>query len=279
MVAIDHERNFQYARPIKHHFTARPDFWDPQGGSKFMGGKDAENPMDYVRHQSALRQAHSNSGFGGLEEYADWWKQKGPAIKQEFDKQLMGIHDNRLREHVKKNFDARALWLDNFVEKAAAEDPYDEHAWDKHPGVEIQKRSRPENVKKVVGSLPEDTREAFDSVSDWLKSKKTMTHGQFETVRDALNEKIKGASRDELWDTYLHGLTSPRYRAHKWQDWHEHFSPAILTMRHVLQSGDKALMKTFVNKLEKLDPKHRVSSNSDWWLVKLRGKLKAGGKA
>ena len=42
----------------------------------------------------------------------DWWGESGPKIRQTFHDRLSQIKDPNVRAHLKRNFDARADWLD-----------------------------------------------------------------------------------------------------------------------------------------------------------------------
>lgn len=269
ILAIDHERNFQYHKPVK--FKALK--WAGIHGPAVVKPNE-ENPYDYVKHSSlkALK-----AGFGGFENYLQWWKEKSPAIKEEFNKQLMYVNSPSLREHLKNNFDLRAGWMDQFVQHVQDNGlEYHEQAFDDLPGVRIhqQYKPRPEKVQKVLEKLPDEPRAAFDAIADWLHSKNTAHYGDFELVREALQKKVEGLPSGELWKLYLHGVQSPKYKHGKWNDFRDSFHPSRVVPNYIQNQQNDAIKRQFVNEIEKMDPHQKENSNAGYWETVFRGIMK-----
>ena len=111
-LAIDHSRNFQYLSP---------------GGSenKFVPLK-RKNKLDsfgdYISRSAIgkLTQPLSATLAGSKDQWLhekwrpvlDWWQDSSPKIRETFDNRLNQIKDPKVKEHLKRNFNERANWLD-----------------------------------------------------------------------------------------------------------------------------------------------------------------------
>ncbi len=119
-LAIDNSRNYQYVAP------------------HYRGDHKTEKFADYVResalgqldpllHQVSVAPGNANdmsirrsnavnqSLMGAIERYKpafEWWGEKSPEIRKTFHDRLAQIKDPAVREHLARNFDARADWLD-----------------------------------------------------------------------------------------------------------------------------------------------------------------------
>jgi hypothetical protein len=101
---IDHERNFQYNRGIRNKF----------GKYNPINGKDAIS--DYVWH-SGLRLIASKINPYEMSEQADdladWWNNNSKKIEETFDKNLVHIKDENLKNHIASNFKQRIKNIQN----------------------------------------------------------------------------------------------------------------------------------------------------------------------
>lgn len=119
-LAIDNARNFQYVAPHR-----RAD----QRSEVFASyvRESALGQLDPLLHQVPVAPGSANdlaarrsnavhkSLMGAIDRYKpafDWWGEKSPAIRKSFHDRLAQIKDPAVREHLARNFDARADWLD-----------------------------------------------------------------------------------------------------------------------------------------------------------------------
>lgn len=113
--AIDHSRSFQYS-------TGHTYKWEKP--SKQPREMD-DNFGDYVRHSAIGEVApllddrnHPrlyDREMQSLRDYAptfDWWGEVSPKVREEMNKHLEQIKDPNVRDHIRRNFNARADWLD-----------------------------------------------------------------------------------------------------------------------------------------------------------------------
>lgn len=271
LLAIDHERNFQYQQTVRHHCLGPP----PKPGAPrwFRAGSGRlhdETPLDYAEVPFGFRGLQQNSFFEGHEAYLDWWKEKAPAIKEAFNQQLMLINDPHVRDHLKRNFQTRAEWMDRFAQYVEANGKqYHQDAFREIPGAKILETRRPkaESIKRVIEQLPDDPRQAFDQVADWLHRKKDVRSIDLDKARLVLDKKLTDLPREKLWDLWLHGLTSPKYqKIARHEQLGNSYHPGQMVPGHILNRNDQDLNRWFQAKLESLDPKIRNHSNADWWL-------------
>lgn len=115
MLAIDHSRSFQYSKSHQYKWKKEKemppeindDFQSYAGGRTSIG--DVAPLLDQKIYDRYDRQMQS------LHDYApvfDWWGEVSPKVKAEMAKHLEQIQDPNVRAHIKRNFDARAAWLD-----------------------------------------------------------------------------------------------------------------------------------------------------------------------
>jgi hypothetical protein len=108
-LAIDHSRSFQYIAPLQ--FPGRSDNEDSFGN---YISKSAISNLD------PLLASHAGPDMDDkkrdlLDRYApvfEWWGDVGANVRSEFHKHLGQIKDPDVRDHIKRNFDSRADWLD-----------------------------------------------------------------------------------------------------------------------------------------------------------------------
>lgn len=139
VLAIDHGRSFQYHRHAGYdHAIAPKKLTDSYHQyindtainriDPYQGGKFSEKPL-FDRQRQMLKD------YGPVFE---WWGENSKNIRSTFDKRLEQIRDPEVRAHIKRNFDARANWLDerhnygleNYGE-SWYKDPVDMHRTDK----------------------------------------------------------------------------------------------------------------------------------------------------
>lgn len=121
-LAIDHSRSFQYLTTHQHKGVARRnqprDVGDAFGDYVSKSAVASADPLvdRYgVRSDGTRPESHYEAQLDALNRYApafEWWGEVGPAVRQAFHKRLAQIKDPGVRDHLQRNFDARADWLD-----------------------------------------------------------------------------------------------------------------------------------------------------------------------
>ena len=126
-LAIDHSRSFQYSSNYEHKWKGRRII------NQFGRMNDAFSP--YVV-KSALGDflPTRGPGFplhrGDFDEAFEWWGLNSHKIRAEMEKQLSAIKDEKIRDHIRKNFNVRA---DHFDKYALGLDRFDRNTWDALP--------------------------------------------------------------------------------------------------------------------------------------------------
>jgi ADP-ribose pyrophosphatase YjhB (NUDIX family) len=119
-LAIDNARNFQYVTPHRMG-DQRDERFSNYVRPTALGQLDpllhsfpvsSEGGSWSQRSNDAVQKARLNA----IDRYRptfEWWGQNAPKIKQTFSDRLKQIKDPAVKEHLQRNFDARAAWLDD----------------------------------------------------------------------------------------------------------------------------------------------------------------------
>jgi hypothetical protein len=120
LLAIDHGRSFQYMTPNGLLMnTARTK--RPAGASDNFGDyhKDTAiekaSPFFSPSTGGDRYKDYYNRQMGALDAYKpifDWWGEQSGNVRKAMDARLEQIKDPVIKAHIKRNFDARADWLD-----------------------------------------------------------------------------------------------------------------------------------------------------------------------
>ncbi len=133
LLSVDNSRSFQYNRP--GHLK-----WTKDGAFK----KSSDNDVDALVHYLSSGVLSGTgiptwAGFSknasvstpeaqeGMNKVMQWWQDASPKVKEEFERHLTAIKDEHLRDHLRRNFHARAEHLD-YMSKFPMEDQGDD--WD-----------------------------------------------------------------------------------------------------------------------------------------------------
>lgn len=122
LLAIDNGRSFQYTTN-PYYFSRgetlaklkqRPFLSDSFRHYHYGSAAQAMEPF----WNTALNTMHEKN-MDVMERYKptfEWWAGAGPFVRAEMEKQLQAIKDPALRSHIRRNFEARADWLDERAE-------------------------------------------------------------------------------------------------------------------------------------------------------------------
>lgn len=160
ILAIDHERNFQYnMQPNMARRSEKP----PSLG---------DHPSQYIDKDSSpgtYAAARMSYGHHDPHELSEWWKESGPKIREEMNRQMVGVKDPGVRKHIETNFNDRANLLDKWSQNPTELfKPYDPESSpeDQFPKLYMNKfpRKYKEESAKVMQQLPEDPVEAANQI-------------------------------------------------------------------------------------------------------------------
>lgn len=120
LLAIDHSRNFQYMAPNKAMANTAPTK-RPAGASDSFGFYHMGSAIDKASPFFPPSRGKDVSDYydrqmGALDSYKpifDWWSNVGGNVRKAMASRLDQIKDPVIRAHIKRNFDARADWLDD----------------------------------------------------------------------------------------------------------------------------------------------------------------------
>lgn len=189
LLAIDHERSFQYRKP--------PGFVRREGTDPRVMSQD--HPSQYAGSQNPAlgimskldRQEHSHA-------LADWWHQNKDNVRREMDKQLMYLKDPKIREHVASNFNKRydhvSNWAQGHVEGRHSEDFFDPANSVPWTGMSSFPERHTEQVEKVLSNLPKDPHQAAEHI---LSGK---VNASSRVVKEALARLTENLSPEQLGD-------------------------------------------------------------------------------
>ena len=201
LLAIDHERNFQYNQPASIRYKNNP----------------VETPRAYLRHTGLSDAAPLHSWMDDEEASympeghttKDWWKTNKDNILNSFNKDMESIKDPHLKKHIQANFMKRVGWLDEFSHP----DHYSFFSQHNNPTpVEMFKERRPKtDYKAIMKNLPENPYKAI-SVIDGLFAKK-LSFATRETLADLWNEQVDKMSGEEVGN-YLKDIQKTKNHPH-----------------------------------------------------------------
>jgi hypothetical protein len=148
LLAIDHERNFQYLLPAGpyHH----------------------DSLQGYLSHNSGPKTAHAlapdqeNSNM-----LARWWKEHGPKINEEMTRQLFSVKDPALKEHIAENFKKRYNVIDEWAHTEPDSNPF---TAERSVGFDSFPISDLEAVNKITSKLDKDPLTAANQAIELARS-------------------------------------------------------------------------------------------------------------
>lgn len=109
VLAIDNSRSFQYKKGGA--FDEDTEGEDTFGA--YHEGSALDNVSPFLNHNA---KTHYDQGRDAADAYApifEWWGKHSPDVRRTMNKRLEQIKDPTIRDHIKRNFDTRADWLDD----------------------------------------------------------------------------------------------------------------------------------------------------------------------
>jgi hypothetical protein len=248
ILAIDHERNFQYnlnpsqARKI-YGKQVTPTHWD--------------HPSYYAsEHNPGMFYANKASHDIGWDDLAQWWTKQGPKVRKEMENQLAAIKDEHVRQHIRNNFNNRAGILDKWSADPSV-DPFarshnqegpqadDNDYLRAYKALRVTNEKFPRKYKeaaaKVLSQLPPDPTEAVEKI----------LANSIEMPYKAKNKAVLDEVMQDLADKM-----SPDQLANFMYTHHSH---PIFNVRRLVQNRtfrDDAEHSKFVSSLRDMADKH-----------------------
>lgn len=234
IMAIDHERNFQYDKTSKtHHAWATPRRYEggnqPRWQDRELGlrasRKDNENieaPNDYMEHGRAtgsiLNIPHNKPHYLG--DLAEWWHKHSPNVKQEFLRHLGAVQDEGLRRHLHDNFMNRASYMDNWAKNGLESDElYELNELDS-----VDREGKPRGVSNSkLHALPVSTGRrmvdkadlskpgpTLDGLAKWVTHYKASSK-HWNAAQQLLGHVVEKMTPEQLVQGYQHMSANPMY--------------------------------------------------------------------
>ena len=195
VIAIDHSLNFQYLESIN---------------DKFGNDIKTETPLDYI-NSSVLKHlnSRSNINYKGNSDLIDWWKSKAEPIKKAFVANLEHLKDEKLKDHMYKNFNSRWNTLNKWADKSSSGE-YSKDTIDTLGHTDLHTPILSMSARKLT-DLPKGNLEALGSVYDAVDKKKKLNYRQVSTARAALTEAVDKMSPQELAELFVSAAQNPMW--------------------------------------------------------------------
>ncbi len=284
VLAIDHERNFQYNRPIRDsHQNRRQRMMF--GGAADQDSLSKETPWAYIKGSVLNHAQGTNSGWFSHGDLVDWWNQHGSNIRDEMENQLGSIKDESIRKHVRNNFTERWHKMDQWA-KRMAQDPESAHMYapsalhEIFDGAQFHKQEVPKITSRSLKSLPQNKRDALFTIADMVNRKQKMTYKQHSMLAGAMDDIIDKMTPEEAAEA-LKSLSSNPYLATKAMKDNPELNPQQRMLRRLwqAQSFDRENnpvykhdhMQAMVNAIESMPEEKRGMLSS--WADTLRNRL------
>jgi hypothetical protein len=117
LLAVDHERNFQYHKPV-NEFQSNWGVFQP---------KQHEDRLRDYKNSHGLKNLWRLSNSEGNDELHKWWTENSQKMSDEMLKQVSHIKDEHTRKHVWDNFKHRMDTMNNWAENYGNENYDDPH--------------------------------------------------------------------------------------------------------------------------------------------------------
>lgn len=203
LLAIDHERNFQYARHLDHKYAYRA-----------RDNDIYESPLSYIQRSAlSFPNKHASKRWQSHHETVDWWKQHGQKIKDEMENQVSSITDKDIREHVRNNFNQRWHkmndWTNNLAKDPDQDAMYQPETLGHGFDVRNQQIEKPKITANQLKSLPKNKKDALLALGDIINKKGKVTPKQRSILSSAMQNIISTMSPQEAAESFTSIVHNP----------------------------------------------------------------------
>lgn len=206
LLAIDHERNFQYHKRIADSHRNK--------SSDVAPHVRKESPFSYIKGSHLDRYSKDADTWYSHQDLVDWWGQHGKKIKDELESQVENIKDESTRKHVRDNFNQRWHKMNNWTERLK-NDPENDDMYNLrslHDSFEDARnipQEQPRITSKSLKSLPKNKKDALFAISDIINKKGKLTPKQHSLLSSAMQETIAGMTPQEAGETFRSIIDNP----------------------------------------------------------------------
>lgn len=204
LLAIDHERNFQYNKPIwSRNRMARVSGVD----SDYKNTIAKESPWSYIKGSSLNTANNSPNGWYSHEDLVDWWNENAHGIKGELENQLGSVKDETMRKHIRENFSHRWHNMNNWATKMK-NDPESAHMYAPSSLGEAFDHTRmiaPEIQRITSGALkqlPKNKRDALFTIADMVNKKPKLTYKQTTMLSNTIDKILDEMTPEEAAEAF-----------------------------------------------------------------------------
>lgn len=191
--AIDHEKSFQY----------HSQHWPHQTLESFLTTSGLQNMYQYNLENNKI----------DFTKIADWWLDVSHDVSQEFNKHLMAIKDEHLRDHLAKNFHHRINKLNKWSKGILSGEKHtilDDHT---RPKI-FHKKVNESKMQKIFNILHAGVSDPLNSVYTILDAVNTtpkLSDFDMQTVKAALNHLYTLMRPEHAVHVYNSATTNPKY--------------------------------------------------------------------
>jgi len=229
LLAIDHENNFQYHRSLSSIMGSD----DEHTPERNIGGRESDKPYDYIHLSGGLHQADRAGYDNGWEDFHEWWSSNADAIKVAFETQASYIKNDRIRQHVIRNFELRF----DIIQRWAGEDDSSNYSeinlFNKEFPYEAKltemELADPEVTDAIVDALPSDPVKAILMIGDVYDNRSVSIKHK---LLSAYNKIIISLNSEQIVYLYDKALKEPEKKV-------EHLPLSTAILFHVLKSRDE----------------------------------------
>lgn len=245
LLAIDHERSFQYTKPIAAH--NRQQIWEGVD-EEHKRNLQKETPWSYIKSSSLNTAQRSANSWGSHEDLVEWWKRHGQPIKDELESQLGSIKDEGMRKHIRDNFNDRWNKMNNWA-RMLTENSESAHMY--HPAslgeaFEQGHIIKPETKRITAGALkalPKNKRDALFTIADMVNKKPNLTYKQRQMLSGTVDSLIDQMDPKETAEVFKSLHSNP------------HMSTKALKNEPSIDPRNRLLRKAW--EMQGLDQNHR----------------------
>lgn len=204
LLAIDHERSFQYFKPI----------WKNNPNERENEFLKKESPWSYIKGSALNLGQRSPNGWYSHEDLVNWWHDNGQDIKDELENQLGSIKDESVRKHVRDNFNERWRKMNDWTTKMKS-DQDSTHMYAPSALGEVFEGSRmikPESYRissRQLAALPKNKKDALFAIADIVNKKPKLTYKQRQMLSSAVEGVINNMNPEEVADVFKSLVSNP----------------------------------------------------------------------
>jgi hypothetical protein len=209
LLAIDHERNFQYHRnhKFKHHNTLYPPTEKALDKPASVSLQDFISKANGIEpyYKAFIDKAEKGIEKKGYKDLHEWWKTNSKSIKDSFIDHVKEIKDESIRQHVMENFLQRHASVDEWAKRMDEPEKYQTLDL---PAIKDLIRRKPIEVPELENlikdkNLTDSVKTLNDVVYGYEKRGKVLNFKTKRAIDDTIAKVIKRSAPNEVKDLFL----------------------------------------------------------------------------